>query len=61
MFIFELNRIKIVLQGEDFDRKLKKLYIVRGICIFLTFLAVVLLMIINLNFNLPEEEEFLDE
>jgi hypothetical protein len=58
LFIFELNRIKILLEGggEDFDKKFKQLQIIRGICIFLTFLAVILIAVNNLNFNLPEED-----
>ena len=62
MFIFELNRIKILLQGpEDFEQKLKLLKIIRGICILLTFLAVILISLNNLNFNLPEEDQFLTD
>ena len=60
LFIFELNRIKILLEGggggEDFAKKFKQLQIIRGICIFLTFLAVILVAVNNFNFSLPEED-----
>jgi hypothetical protein len=60
LFIFELNRIKILLEvgsgGEDFSKKLKQLQIIRVICIFLTFLAVILVAVNNFNFSLPEED-----
>ena len=57
LFIFELNRIRILLQGgDDFDKKFKLLKIIRGICIFLTFLSAILIAVNNINFNLPEED-----
>jgi hypothetical protein len=54
MFIFELKRIKLILQaGENFDQKLQRLYIIRGICIFLTFVAYILVGVNNFDFLLP--------
>ena len=53
LFIFELERIKIIIMLEDYERKHKKLMIIRGICIFLTFIPVVLIAVININFSVP--------
>ena len=62
MFIFELNRIKLILQGkEDFDKKYKQLQIIRGICIFLTFVAFILIAVNNLDFNFDERDQFLTD
>ena len=59
MFIFELNRIRIQLQGVEFDRKYKKLQVIRAVCITFTFIPVVLLSITNLNLYLSKEDKFL--
>ncbi len=58
-FIFELARIRLLLLVDNFEKKLKRLYIIRGTCIFLTFTAVALISIINLDFSLPEDRRFL--
>jgi hypothetical protein len=62
MFVFELNRIKLVLQGrKDFEKKFKHLQIIRGICFFLTFLAFILIAVNNLDFTLDEKDQFLTD
>jgi len=60
-FIFELARIRLLLILVDYDKKFKQLAVIRGTCIFLTFTPVVLLAIINLNFNLPVDKRFLTD
>ncbi len=57
IFIFELNRIRIVLQGVDFERKYKQLRIIRAAIIALTFLAMVLILFYNINSNLSENDQ----
>jgi len=58
-FIFELARIRLLLLVDNFEKNLKRLYVIRGTCIFFTFTPVVLLAIVNLNFSLPEDRRFL--
>jgi hypothetical protein len=58
-FIFELARIRLLLLVDNFEKNLKRLYVIRGTCIFLTFTSVALIAIINLNFSLPENKRFL--
>ncbi len=60
LFVFELNRIRIYLQGVDFERKYKRLQIISTACITMTFIAMAELIIINFNSSLPEKDHFLN-
>jgi hypothetical protein len=58
-FIFELARIRLLLLVDNFEKNLKKLNVIRGTCIFLTFTPVPLIAIINLDFSLPMDKKFI--
>jgi hypothetical protein len=58
-FIFELSRIRLLLLADNFEKNLKRVYFIRGTCIFLTFTSVALIAILNLDNSSPEDRRFL--